>query len=44
MKALVYHGPGKKALVRSPDPRIMQPTDVIVRIDTTNIRGTDCTF
>jgi len=41
MKALVYHGPGKKALDEVPDPRIMQPTDVIVRIDTTTICGTD---
>src|SRR4051812_44129875 len=41
MKALVYHGPGQKALEEVPDPRIMQPTDVIVRIDTTTICGTD---
>lgn len=41
MKALVYHGPGKKALEEVPDPRIIQPTDVIVRIDTTTICGTD---
>jgi alcohol dehydrogenase len=41
MKALVYHGPGKKALEEVPDPTILQPTDVIVRIDTTTICGTD---
>ena len=41
MKALVYHGPGKKALEEVPDPQIVQPTDVIVRIDTTTICGTD---
>ena len=41
MKALVYHGPGKKAVEEVPDPQIMQPTDVIVRIDTTTICGTD---
>ena len=41
MKALVYHGPGKKAWEEVPDPQILQPTDVIVRIDTTTICGTD---
>jgi alcohol dehydrogenase len=41
MKALVYHGPGKKALEEVPDPEIIQPTDVIVRVDTTTICGTD---
>ncbi len=41
MKALVYHGPGKKALEEVPDPKILEPTDVIVRIDTTTICGTD---
>jgi alcohol dehydrogenase len=41
MKALVYHGPGNKAWEEVPDPEILQPTDVIVRIDTTTICGTD---
>jgi alcohol dehydrogenase len=41
MKALVYHGPGKKAWEDVPDPVIQQPTDVIVRVDTTTICGTD---
>ena len=41
MKALVYHGPGKKAWEEVPDPQIQQPTDVIVRVDTTTICGTD---
>ena len=41
MKALVYHGPGSKAWEDVPDPRIQKPTDVIVRIDTTTICGTD---
>ena len=41
MKALVYHGPGNKAWEEVPDPVIQQPTDVIVRIDTTTICGTD---
>jgi alcohol dehydrogenase len=41
MKALVYHGPGKKAWEDVPDPQILQPTDVIVRVDTTTICGTD---
>jgi alcohol dehydrogenase len=41
MKALVYHGPGNKAWEEVPDPEVLQPTDVIVRIDTTTICGTD---
>ncbi len=41
MKALVYHGPGQKAWEEVPDPQLLQPTDVIVRIDTTTICGTD---
>jgi alcohol dehydrogenase len=41
MRALVYQGPGHKAWEEVPDPRIQQPTDVVVRIDTTTICGTD---
>ncbi len=41
MKALVYHGPGKKAWETVPDPTIKAPTDAIVRVDTTTICGTD---
>ena len=41
VKALVYHGPGTKAWEEVPDPEILQPTDAIVRIDTTTICGTD---
>ena len=41
MKALVYHGPGKKAWETVPDPSIKEPTDAIVRIDTSTICGTD---
>lgn len=41
MKALVYQGPGKKVWQDMPAPRIQHPTDVIVRIDTTTICGTD---
>jgi alcohol dehydrogenase len=41
MKALVYHGPGKKALENRPMPRIDQPTDAIVQITKTTICGTD---
>jgi alcohol dehydrogenase len=41
MKALVYHGPGKRAWEGVPDPTIQAPTDVIVRIDTATICGTD---
>lgn len=41
MKALVYHGPGNKAWEEVADPSIAEATDVIVRIDTTTICGTD---
>ena len=41
MKALVYHGPGQKAWEEVPDPVIIEPTDVIVQVDTTTICGTD---
>jgi alcohol dehydrogenase len=41
MKALVYQGPGKKALEERPVPEIMAPTDAIVKIIKTTICGTD---
>ncbi|GAB3140697.1 zinc-dependent alcohol dehydrogenase family protein [Marisediminicola antarctica] len=41
MKALVYKGPGQKSWEEVPNPTILQPTDVIVKIDTTTICGTD---
>ncbi|MDX6488356.1 MAG: alcohol dehydrogenase [Gaiellaceae bacterium] len=41
MKALVYHGPGEKAWEFVPDPTIVEPTDAIVRIDTSTICGSD---
>ena len=41
VKALVYHGPGKKSWDEVPDPKIVNPTDVIVRVETTTICGTD---
>nr|MBC7612876.1 zinc-dependent alcohol dehydrogenase family protein [Pseudopedobacter sp.] len=41
MKALVYHGPGKKAWEEKPKPTITQSTDAIVKILKTTICGTD---
>ncbi len=41
MKALVYHGPGNKTWEDVPDATIQEPTDVVVRVDTTTICGTD---
>ena len=41
MKALVYHGPGKRAWQDCPKPMILHATDAIVRISTTTICGTD---
>ncbi|VFU10075.1 zinc-dependent alcohol dehydrogenase family protein [Methylocella tundrae] len=41
MKALVYQGPGKKALEDRPKPEIKAPGDAIVKIVKTTICGTD---
>lgn len=41
MQALVYHGPGAKEWESKQDPQIEQPTDVLVKVDTTTICGTD---
>lgn len=41
MKALVYLGPGEKALEERPVPEILAPTDAIVKITKTTICGTD---
>ena len=41
MKALVYHGPGERGWDTVDDPTIIDPTDAIVRIDTSTICGTD---
>lgn len=41
MKALVYHGPGKKSWEEKPKPTIQEPTDAIIKILKTTICGTD---
>ncbi len=41
MKALVYHGPGERSWDNVEDPKIIEPTDAIVRIDAATICGTD---
>src|SRR5256885_6561378 len=41
MQALVYNGPGKKDWVSKADPSLVDPTDAIVRIDSSTICGTD---
>ena len=41
MRAVVYNGPHDVTVVDVPDPRIEEPTDVVVRITTTNICGSD---
>jgi alcohol dehydrogenase len=41
MEALVYHRPGQRSWDSVEDPTIVDPTDVIVRVDTTTICGTD---
>jgi alcohol dehydrogenase len=41
MKALVYHGPGKRSWEEKRKPAIQKPTDAIVRVERTTICGTD---
>jgi len=41
MRALVYHGPGRRNWDEVPEPAILDPNDAIVGIDTTTICGTD---
>lgn len=41
MKALVFHGPGMRALEDKPKPAINEPTDAVVKITRTTICGTD---
>jgi alcohol dehydrogenase len=41
MRALVYHGPGKKAWEDRPKPTLKEPTDAILKIAKTTICGTD---
>ncbi len=41
MKALVYHGAGKKAWEDKPKASLQLPTDAVVRVTTSTICGTD---
>src|SRR3978361_1284024 len=41
MRALVYHGPKNVSVDQVPDAAIERPTDVLVKITTTNICGSD---
>lgn len=41
MKALVYQGPGNKALEERPKPAIIDSSDAVVRVTRTTICGTD---
>jgi alcohol dehydrogenase len=41
MKALVYHGPGKRAWEDKARPALQDPSDAILRITTSTICGTD---
>jgi alcohol dehydrogenase len=41
MKALVYHGPGRRAWEDKPRPALRESTDAIVRLRTSTICGTD---
>jgi alcohol dehydrogenase len=41
MKALVYHGPGLRSWDTVNDPAIIDPSDIVVRIDTSTICGSD---
>src|SRR3954469_14044615 len=41
VRALVYHGPGRKSWDDVADPEIQQDTDAVVRVDAVTICGTD---
>lgn len=41
VKALIYQGPGKKAIEERPIPAITSPTDAVIKITKTTICGTD---
>jgi alcohol dehydrogenase len=41
VKALVYHGPGQRGWDTVADPTIIDQTDIVVRIDTSTICGSD---
>src|SRR5260221_11871197 len=41
MRALVYHGPGRKAWEEAAKPVVSDDTDAIVRVDAVTICGTD---
>ncbi|MEY9964141.1 alcohol dehydrogenase [Streptacidiphilus sp. MAP12-16] len=41
MKALTYHGPGKRRWSDVPDPVVLDPEDAVVRVDAVTICGTD---
>ena len=41
MRALVYHGPGRKTWEEVPKPTLLADTDAIVRVDAVTICGTD---
>jgi len=41
MKALVYHGPGQKALEERPKPTLQAASDAVVKLTKTTLCGTD---
>ncbi|MFF0596367.1 alcohol dehydrogenase catalytic domain-containing protein [Streptomyces antibioticus] len=41
MRALVYHGPGRRSWDTVTDPAIEEPGDAIVRVDATTVCGSD---
>jgi len=41
MKALVCEGPGQRGWDSVPDPTVVDPTDIVVRIETSAICGSD---
>jgi alcohol dehydrogenase len=41
MRAVVYHGPGRKDWEEVPDPELQADTDAVVRVDAVTICGTD---
>ncbi|MET8628759.1 alcohol dehydrogenase catalytic domain-containing protein [Kitasatospora sp. NPDC004669] len=41
MRALTYHGPGRRTWGDAPDPVVRDPEDAVVRVDAVTVCGTD---
>jgi threonine dehydrogenase-like Zn-dependent dehydrogenase len=40
MRAIVFHGPGKVGVEERPIPQILEPTDIVARVEYAGLCGT----